>query len=166
MCNEPRSDLIPDCPSFSLEGVFFFFTIIILGWFSLNISTCSQMVTYTTHDLSRFTRRGYLASFFFFPSSSLCLQTLATRDRDDYRAILSLNDRLSLSERYFKDPNGLPNRKWFKHVIQSPGLYLGYAADVYPGITQALRDMNMTLAESQVEVVANRINAAATYLGQ
>lgn len=98
----------------------------------------------------------------FFPSP----QALATRDRGDYRAILSLNDRLSLSERHFKDSNGLPNRKWFKHVIQAPGLYLGYAADVYPGITQALRDVNMTLAESQVEVVANRINAAATYLGQ
>lgn len=39
-----------------------------------------------------------------------------------------LNDRLAFTERRFRAREGLPGRKWFKHVLQAPGLYLGYGA--------------------------------------
>lgn len=30
-------------------------------------------------------------------------------------------------------------RRWFKHVVYAQGLYLGYGADVYPGLAEAIR---------------------------
>ena len=44
-----------------------------------------------------------------------------------------LNKRLSLTERQFLAAGGLPQRPWFKHTLQAPGLYLGYAAEPFPG---------------------------------
>ena len=64
----------------------------------------------------------------------------------------------------FLDFNGLPGRKWFRHVLQAPGLYLGYGADLFPGICQAVRDGNMALAQSQVRVCAARVQEAAAAL--
>ena len=75
-----------------------------------------------------------------------------------------LNRRLSLTERQFLDAAGLPQRQWFKHTLQAPGLYLGYAAEALPGVRQALDDGDVALAQQQAEVVATRINAAASFL--
>jgi len=76
----------------------------------------------------------------------------------------SLNDRLMLTERQFLAQEGLPGRPWFRHVIQAPGLYLGYGADEFPGIAQAIRDENTTLAQQQILTVAQRIRAASSIL--
>ncbi|CAN0337223.1 unnamed protein product, partial [Laminaria digitata] len=39
--------------------------------------------------------------------------------------LLHLNERLAMTERRFLSEEGLPGRKWFRHVLQAPGLYLG-----------------------------------------
>eukprot|EP01100_Stratorugosa_tubuloviscum_P012610 TRINITY_DN602_c0_g1_i1.p1 TRINITY_DN602_c0_g1~~TRINITY_DN602_c0_g1_i1.p1 ORF type:complete len:671 (+),score=332.17 TRINITY_DN602_c0_g1_i1:117-2129(+) len=76
----------------------------------------------------------------------------------------SYNDRLMLTERNFIDFEGLPERPWYKHVIQAPGLYLGYGSDIFPGLSQAIRDHNWDLAQSQCAVVSSHIQQAANYL--
>ncbi|CAN0214090.1 unnamed protein product [Discosporangium mesarthrocarpum] len=76
-----------------------------------------------------------------------------------------LNDRLSMVERRFLTEDGLPKRKWFKHVVQAPGLYLGYDAETFPGITQPLKDGDRALAREQIAVAASCVLAAANYLG-
>ena len=75
-----------------------------------------------------------------------------------------LNEALRLVERAFLDEAGLPSRKWFRHVLQAPGLYLGYGADLFPGICQAIRDGNLVLAQEQVGVCSSRVLAAVTAL--
>jgi len=76
-----------------------------------------------------------------------------------------LNDRLGLAERLFLAPAGLPKRKWFRHVLQAPGLYLGYAADVLPGIVQSARDENnATQANEQALVAAEHITSVARFI--
>lgn len=58
---------------------------------------------------------------------------LATDDGDEAgdigmegeRDIEYLNERLAMTERHFLTQDGLPNRRWFRHVVQAPGLYLG-----------------------------------------
>lgn len=65
-----------------------------------------------------------------------------------------INERLGFTERFFLHPKGLPQRKWYKHVLQSPGLYLGYAAEVFPGITQAINDHNLPTAQSEINHAA------------
>lgn len=78
--------------------------------------------------------------------------------------LAKLNDRLAFTERRFLSPAGLPGRPWFLHVGQAPGLHLGYGAESLPGVTQAVNDGKMKLAEEQVIVAAKRIHEAALYL--
>jgi len=82
----------------------------------------------------------------------------------DLRDMVTCNEKLGLTERKFLDKEGLPERPWFKHVLQAPGLYLGYAAEAFPGIQQALDAGNLKLAQDQVKSVATRIHAAAVFL--
>lgn len=76
----------------------------------------------------------------------------------------AFNDRLAFAERQLLSPPGLPGRLWFKHVGQAPGLYLGYGAESLPGVTQAVNDGRMVLAQEQVWVAAQRITDAALFL--
>eukprot|EP01127_Copromyxa_protea_P018504 TRINITY_DN5843_c0_g1_i1.p1 TRINITY_DN5843_c0_g1~~TRINITY_DN5843_c0_g1_i1.p1 ORF type:complete len:638 (-),score=112.15 TRINITY_DN5843_c0_g1_i1:159-2072(-) len=45
----------------------------------------------------------------------------------------ALNSKLYLAERQFLG-SGLPKRPYYKHVLQAPGLYLGYDSQSFPGI--------------------------------
>ncbi|CAM9367653.1 unnamed protein product, partial [Hapterophycus canaliculatus] len=78
--------------------------------------------------------------------------------------IANLNERLAMTERRFLAEEGLPGRQWFRHVLQAPGLYLGYAAESFPGITQALTDGDLELAQEQVQVAAACVSEAAAFL--
>ena len=78
--------------------------------------------------------------------------------------LAALNDRLAFTERRFLSPPGLPGRPWFKHVGQAPGLHLGYGAESLPGVTQAVNDGKMVLAQEQVLVAAWRVREAALFL--
>ena len=60
--------------------------------------------------------------------------------------------------------DGLPDRRWFKHCLQAPGLDLGYAAEAFPGIQQALDENNFTVAQEQVDLTTERILAASVSL--
>jgi N-acetylated-alpha-linked acidic dipeptidase len=56
------------------------------------------------------------------------------------------NGKLGLAERQFLIEDGLPGRPWFKHILQAPGMDLGYAAEAFPGIQQALDDGDLGTA--------------------
>jgi N-acetylated-alpha-linked acidic dipeptidase len=111
-------------------------------------------------DLSNLTH----ATTYFARASQKMVKDIATCP-GDYDSIVNLNNRLSLTERKFLSDEGLPSRPWFKHVLQAPGLYLGYAGESYPGIQQAIDDGNLELAQEQVNEAALRVNNAATFLG-
>ena len=74
------------------------------------------------------------------------------------------NEKIGLVERSFLLDAGLPGRSWFRHCLQAPGIDLGYAAEAFPGIQQALDVQNCTLAQDQVGVTAQAIRDAATKL--
>lgn len=79
--------------------------------------------------------------------------------------ILARNDRIALAEKKFLYSAGLPRRKWFKHVLQAPSLYEGYAPDILPGIVQAVRDENnQTLGTEQALVFCARLRAVSEFL--
>jgi len=76
----------------------------------------------------------------------------------------ALNSRLVATEREFLSRYGLPQRPYYKHVIQAPGLYEGYAADIFPGVAQSIRSQNLTEAIAQDKVLIDCINSAAAVL--
>ena len=60
--------------------------------------------------------------------------------------------------------DGLPGRPWYRHVLQAPGLYTGYAARTLPGIDDAITARNWSAVDAQAAVVAQRVAAAARFL--
>mmetsp|Transcript_13115 Transcript_13115/g.29976 ORF Transcript_13115/g.29976 Transcript_13115/m.29976 type:complete len:722 (+) Transcript_13115:76-2241(+) len=78
--------------------------------------------------------------------------------------IASFNLKLGLLERSFLLEEGLPGRKWFRHCLQAPGLYTGYAAKTLPGIDEAIEAGNWALSQEQTYAAAERIAAAASIL--
>ena len=67
-------------------------------------------------------------------------------------------------ERQFLYSPGLPLRPFYKHLIQAPGLNLGYGSLTFPGPTQSILDGNVTSCNEQIVNLAQVINSAAAYL--
>jgi len=75
-----------------------------------------------------------------------------------------LNQALIAAERAMLNPQGLPNRPWFKHVIYAPGQYTGYAAVVIPGINEAIDAKDAPLTTQQIQALTDTLNRAAGVL--
>jgi len=77
----------------------------------------------------------------------------------------SFNDKVLIeNERLFLDENGLPRRKWFKHILQAPGLFLGYEAKVFPAISEAIEIQNEEEAQNLIVRYSAIIREAALRL--
>jgi len=75
-----------------------------------------------------------------------------------------LNQALRNAERALLDPQGLPHRPFFKHVIYAPGEYTGYAAVVIPGVNEALDKGDSERARQQLSALAAALDRAAKTL--
>mmetsp|Transcript_585 Transcript_585/g.845 ORF Transcript_585/g.845 Transcript_585/m.845 type:complete len:705 (+) Transcript_585:31-2145(+) len=75
-----------------------------------------------------------------------------------------VNDRLIHMERWFLDNDGLPDRKYFRSVLQAPGYYLGYAAEVFPGIQHAISEGHLDVAQELIQKTAAIVESAARKL--
>ena len=82
---------------------------------------------------------------------------------DDAAQIRSINKRLATCERKFLGA-GLPHRPWFKHLLQAPGMYLGYGSRAFPGIADALDARDRTTAVEQVKIAGDALERAAECL--
>jgi len=59
-------------------------------------------------------------------------------------------------------PGGLVGRPWYKHTIYAPGSYAGYAAEVLPGVNEALdRDDADTFQQEAAALTAALGRASA-----
>jgi N-acetylated-alpha-linked acidic dipeptidase len=75
-----------------------------------------------------------------------------------------INAALTLAERKFLNPAGLPRRPWVEHVLYAPGWYTGYGVKTVPGVREAVEDGRFEEAKQQLVVVTNAVNAEAEYL--
>ncbi|OHF00646.1 PA domain-containing protein [Colletotrichum orchidophilum] len=85
---------------------------------------------------------------------------VATGDAD---LITVVNHKYRDFQRGFISQGGLPDREFYKHVITAPGLDTGYAAVLFPGITEGIQygKGNLTVAEEWVSKTARGILRAA-----
>ena len=73
-----------------------------------------------------------------------------------------INEALPEVEQALLAPDGLAGRPWFKHTVFAPGSYAGYAAEVMPGVTEALdRDDLVTLRKEADSLSAALLRASA-----
>ena len=76
-------------------------------------------------------------------------QLNAARDgvlaRRDGPALERLNAAVLLVERQLTDPDGIPNRPWYRHQIYAP--QYTYAPEVLPGLTEAVNARDTSAAD-------------------
>ncbi|XP_078671117.1 putative N-acetylated-alpha-linked acidic dipeptidase [Branchiostoma floridae x Branchiostoma belcheri] len=69
-------------------------------------------------------------------------QSLGDVDKLNPLAVRAVNDRLMKLEGAFIDPLGLPDRPWFRHVVFAPSSVNTYAGQSFPGLADALLDID------------------------
>ncbi|XP_006871271.1 PREDICTED: N-acetylated-alpha-linked acidic dipeptidase 2 [Chrysochloris asiatica] len=84
-------------------------------------------------------------------------------------AVRIMNDQLMLLERAFIDPLGLPERPFYRHIIFAPSSHNKYAGESFPGIYDAMFDIEnkadagsaWTEVKKHISIAAFTIQAAA-----
>jgi N-acetylated-alpha-linked acidic dipeptidase len=77
-----------------------------------------------------------------------------------------VNATLITIERAFINPDGLPGRPYFKHMIYAPGAYTGYGVKTIPGVREALDQHQWPLAQKEAAITSKFIDAAAGRVSQ
>ncbi|XP_074427700.1 N-acetylated-alpha-linked acidic dipeptidase 2-like isoform X3 [Larus michahellis] len=93
-------------------------------------------------------------------------------DKKDPVAVRIMNDQLMFIERAFIDPLGLPGRKFYRHVIFAPSSHNKYAGESFPGIYDAMFDIESQAdqrgaweeVKRQISIAAFTVQAAAETL--
>jgi N-acetylated-alpha-linked acidic dipeptidase len=72
-----------------------------------------------------------------------------------------INDELLRTEHALLDPNGLPERPWYKNQLYAPGFYTGYAAKTLPAVREAIEQNRWAQAQQGIASVSKVIAAEA-----
>jgi N-acetylated-alpha-linked acidic dipeptidase len=76
-------------------------------------------------------------------------------------AVRPLNQKLKESERRLTNPDGLPRRPWFKHLLYAPGVYTGYDVKTVPGVREAIEQKRYEEANEEIVRVARALEDEA-----
>jgi N-acetylated-alpha-linked acidic dipeptidase len=79
----------------------------------------------------------------------------------DNRALVNLNQTLIQTERALTNPDGLPRRPWYKHLLYAPGIYTGYGVKTVPGVREGIEQKRYAEAEEEVARVSKAIENEA-----
>ncbi len=66
------------------------------------------------------------------------LEAVMLKNALDASRVNAVNQALMRSERVLTNPDGLPNRSWYKHQIYAPGFYTGYGVKTVPAVREAV----------------------------
>ena len=91
------------------------------------------------------------------------LKNQAVSSNDDALKTV-VNQKFRDFQRGFTSAGGLPEREFYKHVVNAPGIDTGYAPTTFPGITEAVEAGNFTRAAEWVGRTSLGIRRAADIL--
>ena len=77
-----------------------------------------------------------------------------------------LNALMGQMEQALSDPDGLPTRPWFKHMIYAPGMLTGYGVKTVPGVREAIEGRRWSEANQYATVTAKVLDRYRTQLDQ
>jgi N-acetylated-alpha-linked acidic dipeptidase len=95
--------------------------------------------------------------------ASQALKGISSETVDPVKA-MKINRALANVEQAFLAPEGLSGRPWYKHTIYAPGSYAGYAAEVMPGVSEALDRRDAAALHREEESLAGALRRAAARL--
>jgi N-acetylated-alpha-linked acidic dipeptidase len=82
----------------------------------------------------------------------------ATVDDEAFAAKLAaVNHSLIETERRLMNPDGLPRRSWYKHLLYAPGVYTGYGVKTVPGVREGIEQKHYAEAEQEIARVAKAL---------
>jgi N-acetylated-alpha-linked acidic dipeptidase len=88
----------------------------------------------------------------------------AVAQSGDAAGAKAINDALIQVERAFLNTEGLPKRRWFRHMLIAPGLTTGYAAWPFPALQQAIEERDAAMFAAEAKRVVAAIRAATEKL--
>lgn len=72
----------------------------------------------------------------------------------------AINDALIAQERALTQPEGLPGRSWYKHMVYAPGLYTGYAVQPLSAIDDAISAGDAETAREYRDLLVDSLREA------
>lgn len=84
--------------------------------------------------------------------------SLAQSGAHDGAKTAEINRQIVAEERTLLDPEGIPGRPWFRHLIYAP--LPSYEAETLPGLREALTEGDLNRAHLQAQKLAEAINRA------
>ncbi len=82
----------------------------------------------------------------------------ASLDDEAFAAKLAaVNRSLIETERRLTNPEGLPRRAWYKHLLYAPGVYTGYGVKTVPGVREGIEQKHYAEAEQEIVRVAKAL---------
>lgn len=75
----------------------------------------------------------------------------------------AINRALVNVEQGFLSLNGLPDRPWYKHTIFAPGSDAGYAAEIFPGVTESMNS-DPAIFTAQLNALEDALHRATAEL--
>jgi N-acetylated-alpha-linked acidic dipeptidase len=79
-------------------------------------------------------------------------------DNENFAAQLRvLNRELMETERRLTNPDGLPRRPWYKHLLYAPGVYSGYGVKTIPGVREGIEQKRYAEAEQEIVRVSKAL---------
>jgi N-acetylated-alpha-linked acidic dipeptidase len=82
------------------------------------------------------------------------------------QAVAAVNERLIQSERVLTDPDGLPGRPWYRHLIYAPGTYTGYGVKTMPGAREGIEQGRYAEAEREIARIAAALDRETALIEQ
>ena len=79
-------------------------------------------------------------------------------------SLAEVNRMLIETERKLTTSEGLPNRPWFKHQLDAPGFYTGYAAKTMPAAREAIDQKQWKQAEEGIVVISRVLHDEAALI--
>jgi N-acetylated-alpha-linked acidic dipeptidase len=79
-------------------------------------------------------------------------------------SIAEVNRMLIETERKLTTAEGLPNRPWFKHQLDAPGFYTGYAAKTMPAARESIDQKRWKQADEGILVIARVLQEEAALI--
>jgi N-acetylated-alpha-linked acidic dipeptidase len=92
--------------------------------------------------------------------ASQALAALSSQSLDPAKA-REINHALAGVEQALLSPDGLSGRPWFKHTVYAPGSYSGYAAEIMPGVSEALDRGDLQVSQREANSLAAALRRAA-----
>jgi N-acetylated-alpha-linked acidic dipeptidase len=76
----------------------------------------------------------------------------------------AINRDLVNVEQALLAPQGLSQRPWYKHTVFAPGSKTGYAAEILPGVTEALQHRDLAELQRESDSLSAALRRAAACL--